>query len=277
MAQPTSAQGRTREEQVNDYGAFVEKFKPKKTTDDCITPPTIYNIVADYVADYYGVDKSRFVRPFWPGADYREFDYPEGCIVVDNPPFSILSKIYEFYFERGIKFFLFAPTLTLLSGRKTIELRENIVCGERVTYENGAVVPTSFAANMGSDIILRTAPDLAAAIRAENDRLQKQGKTELPKYDYPANVTSAALLQKLCKRGVAVEFPRDQCTVIRKLDSQAELGKAIFGAGLLLSDRCAELQAQAQAQAQAQKPAIIWELSERERAIIEGLNGNAKR
>lgn len=28
-----------RQQTINDYDAFVEKFKPKKTTDDCYTPP----------------------------------------------------------------------------------------------------------------------------------------------------------------------------------------------------------------------------------------------
>ena len=28
-----------RQQTIDDYGAFVEKFKPNKTTDDCYTPP----------------------------------------------------------------------------------------------------------------------------------------------------------------------------------------------------------------------------------------------
>ena len=28
-----------RQQTIDDYGSFVEKFKPKKTTDDCYTPP----------------------------------------------------------------------------------------------------------------------------------------------------------------------------------------------------------------------------------------------
>lgn len=28
-----------RQQTIDDYDAFVEKFKPKKTTDDCYTPP----------------------------------------------------------------------------------------------------------------------------------------------------------------------------------------------------------------------------------------------
>ena len=31
------------------YQKFVDKFKPKKTTDDCYTPPNIYEAVKDYV------------------------------------------------------------------------------------------------------------------------------------------------------------------------------------------------------------------------------------
>ena len=30
-----------------DYHAFVQKFKPKKTTDDCYTPDIVYNAVAE--------------------------------------------------------------------------------------------------------------------------------------------------------------------------------------------------------------------------------------
>ena len=31
-----------------DYDGFVEKFKPKKTTDDCYTPPDVYDCVSDW-------------------------------------------------------------------------------------------------------------------------------------------------------------------------------------------------------------------------------------
>lgn len=92
------------------YDEFVEKFKPKKTTDDCYTPPLVYEAVANWVATEYGLDKQNFVRPFYPGGDYKSEDYT-GKIVVDNPPFSILSEIIGFYTERGVRFFLFAPTL----------------------------------------------------------------------------------------------------------------------------------------------------------------------
>lgn len=91
-------------EEGAEYKAFIEKFKPKKTTDDCYTPENIYQVVADYVTETYG-DKQPFVRPFWPDGDYEREEYPEGCAVVDNPPFSILSRIVSFYQRRKIRFF----------------------------------------------------------------------------------------------------------------------------------------------------------------------------
>ena len=74
-----------------DYDGFVEKFKPKKTTDDCYTPEPVYNAVRDWVVEEYGLDASKFVRPFYPNGDYENYDYPDDCVVVDNPPFSILA------------------------------------------------------------------------------------------------------------------------------------------------------------------------------------------
>ena len=45
----------TREEKFNDYAGFVEKFKPKKTTDDCYTPPMVYEAVKDWACRRYGI------------------------------------------------------------------------------------------------------------------------------------------------------------------------------------------------------------------------------
>lgn len=95
-----------------EYQAFCDKFKPKKTTDDCYTPEPVYEAVRDYVCARYGVDPGSIVRPFWPGADYTLADYPEGCTVIDNPPFSILAQIVRFYIRNGVRFFLFIPALT---------------------------------------------------------------------------------------------------------------------------------------------------------------------
>ena len=107
--------GEIREED-EEYQAFLEKFQAKKTTDDCFTPDVVYTAVAEWCATKYGIKRKDMVRPFYPGGDYQKENYPKGAVVVDNPPFSILSQILTFYKENGIKFFLFAPTLTLFSS-----------------------------------------------------------------------------------------------------------------------------------------------------------------
>lgn len=43
----------------NTYEEFVDKFKPKKTTDDCYTPGAIYKAVKDWAIkemDWGGAD-----------------------------------------------------------------------------------------------------------------------------------------------------------------------------------------------------------------------------
>ena len=113
-------------EQINifgdsaDYSAFLDKFKGKKTTDDCYTPPLVYDAVADFVVSEYGRDRADFVRPFYPGGDFETFPYRDGAVVVDNPPFSIITQICKTYNAYGVKYFLFAPYLTnFSSGRLT--------------------------------------------------------------------------------------------------------------------------------------------------------------
>ena len=109
------------------YEDFVEKFKPKKTTDDCYTPPLVYETVKEWACEKYGIQSDKIVRPFYPGEDYEHADYPDGCVVLDNPPFSILSKICEFYLDRNIPFFLFAPSLTAFSGRSIVMRMNHVI------------------------------------------------------------------------------------------------------------------------------------------------------
>lgn len=94
----------------DDYADFTAKFEPKKTTDDCYTPAPVYDAVLGFCRSQGWVKEGTpVVRPFWPGADYTRLEYPDGCVVVDNPPFSIYAQVVRWYLRRGIKFFLFGP------------------------------------------------------------------------------------------------------------------------------------------------------------------------
>lgn len=258
------------------YDEFVEKFKPKLTTDDCMTPPSIYEVVKNWACQKYGIDPEKIARPFWPGGDYERFDYLEGCVVLDNPPFSILSKICAFYLERDIPFFLFAPSLTAFSGKSVVMRTNHIICDADIVYENGAVVRTSFMSSYGGDLVAQTAPDLSAEINREAERLRREKVKCLPKYEYPWHIVTAALLQKYCHHGVDFKIRRSECVRVPRLDEQKDFGKTIFGGGLLLSDEAARRHEEA-ARAAAEKAAAeraaarVWRLSEREKEIVRSL------
>lgn len=85
--------GKSQKGLFNDYEGFVEKFKPKKTTDDCYTPPAVYDYVLQYVADHCDIDGMTVVRPFYPGGDYESLVYPDNCVVIDTRPFRSSLKL----------------------------------------------------------------------------------------------------------------------------------------------------------------------------------------
>jgi hypothetical protein len=267
------------------YEEFVEKFKPKKTTDDCYTPAPVYDCVADWVAEKYELDKETFVRPFYPGGDYENYDYPDGGVVVDNPPFSILSKIVQFYAWKEIKYFLFAPALTcggVLRNNRVYDDACAILTASDITYANGAVVQTSFITNLEKEYCMKTEPELTKRLKDVCDALRREQRRELPKYIYPYYVVSTALAQRYAKYGVEYAIRKEDAIFISGLDAQREYKKEIFGHGLLLSERAAAERAAAESaaaeRAAAERAAAhVWELSEREQRLVEMLTKHGRR
>ena len=278
---------RSRKQVFEDYDGFVEKFKPKKTTDDCYTPPAVYDAILGWLRENVDIEGREIVRPFYPGGDFERFEYPEGCVVVDNPPFSIITKICRWYMAHKIDFFLFAPHLTLFSAR-LIEWT-CIVTSAPIIYENGANVNTDFVSSLFGDIRVMTAPKLRRRIVEACKKDREQNRKQVPKYRYPYNVTSAALLGKIATY-VDFVIRSSECRFISRLDSQSG-GAGIFGGGVLLSNAKAAEKAAAEkaaaekaaAEKAAEKAAaekaaagecesIVWELSDRERRIIEELS-----
>ena len=279
MAQPTKMAGKKTAEVREDYEAFVDKFKDKHTTDDCFTPQPVYDAVLNwlYEHDYISRD-APIVRPFWPNADYTTCDYPEDCVVVDNPPFSIFSEIKRFYLARGIKFFLFVPGLTMLSsGACDITY---IITASQITYANGAKVCTGFATNLPAlaEWVIMTAPDLAKAIKVANT---DEGKVTLPRYSFPRNMIHIAPLNRIAKR-VRICIPRREARRVSNLHGLRRHRKSIFGSGFLVSDRVADIMEQAdkraaaiaaeEAHGRAGGASLQIELSDEERAVVEELN-----
>lgn len=261
-----------RREDMRGYSDFVDKFKRAKPSDECYTPPEIYGVVRDWACHRYGIEPSAIVRPFYPGGDFEHYSYPAGCVVVDNPPFSILSKIIKFYLDHSIRFFLFAPSLTAFGGKETVMRCNHIICTANIIYDNGAIVNTSFVTNLGDDgNVAESAPELSELIEQANVARLRGPKKELPKYKYPDHVLTAARLQYYSSHGVRFKVHRRDCRHISKLDSQAAAGTRIYGGGLLLSDRAAAERVAAERVVAERAGAIEWELSEREKQVIKSL------
>ena len=247
-----------------EYEAFVAKFKAKHSSDDTFTPPNIYETVRDWAVSRYGIAKgTAIVRPFWPGGDYTLADYPNGCVVIDNPPFSILAKIVKYYNERGIRFFLFAPGLSSLAmcrDGKTAFVSAHITLTFENGVENGAKVNNSFVTNMEPpDVLAVTASDLFDALNAINATNEKKHKRKVTKLALPTELVTAANLGYLTVHHTPFTVRRSDATFVRKLDNYAA---DIFGGGFLLSPRAAAERAAAERAA-----AKRIELSDRERAL----------
>ena len=250
-----------------EYQEFLEKYKPKKTTDDCYTPDIVYDAVADWVANQYNVSRANFKRPFYPGGDYQNEQYLPTDIVVDNPPFSIMSQILKFYHERGIRFFLFGPHLTLFSSSCAIYCTA-LPIGVTVTYANGANINTSFLTNLEDrSIRVRSEPRLYAAVKKANEENLKNLRKELPKYFYDHHIITSSIFSPFSRLGIDFSVPVAESMPIDQLDSQRESGKAIFGKGFIVSDRVFAEREKAE-----REKVERWELSDREKEIIEKLN-----
>ena len=250
-----------------EYAAFIDKFKPKKTTDDCYTPHNIMDAVTEWAVKEYHLEGKKIVRPFWPGGDYENEDYPDDCVVIDNPPFSILSQICKFYNSRGIGYFLFAPALTLFSTNAG--QCNYVIADAHITYLNGAVVSTGFVTNFGDYRIILD-PDLCRILKEENAKNTKP-ENQLPKYDYPDNVVTGATLNKIVKQGIGLRIKKGEAIFTRSLDHQKQIKKVIYGGGFLLSEKAAAEKAAAEKAAAEKAAATKWKLSDRELDIIRGM------
>lgn len=260
-----------------EYESFVEKFKAKHSSDDTFTPKNIYETVRDWAVRRYGIKPGTpIVRPFWPGSDYTKADYPTGCVVIDNPPFSILSKIVAFYNARGVRFFLFVPTLTSIAhcrDGKTAFVTTNI----NICFENGAHVNTSFLTNMEPpDVLATTASDLFDALYSVNTDNEKRTKRKVTKLTFPDELITGARMGYLTVNHVPFTVRRADAVFVRRLDNYSE---TIFGGGFLLSPRAAAERAAAK-RAAAERAAAEGaadhkiELSDREKEIIRSICPN---
>lgn len=253
----------------DNYEDFVEKFKSKLTTDDCYTPSAVYGVVLAWCARTFDLLNAKIERPFFPGGDYQKYDYKENSVVIDNPPFSILSDIRRWYNEKGIKYFLFAPHLTCI-GHDIGDTK--VITYSNIIYHNKARIRTSFVTNMFEGVAIMTAPELALSLE---EAIAISNPTEkFPKYSYPRNVVTVSDMAKIA---LTAEFRvmNHEAMEYSTLDSQRPKKKSIFGRGYLVTDRVAdrleELKERRVRKEREDDLITEWQISDRERELIKTL------
>ena len=143
--------------------------------DEFYTPKRVYEVVKNWAVKRYGLEGREIIRPFYKGGDYKRANYPKGCVVIDNPPFSIGAQIVDFYLEKGIDFFLFCQTqkgIDLLNARE--DKISFIASGAKVKYDNqDNGIATSFITNLEKEQLLIVACDLTEEIKCANTNIQE--------------------------------------------------------------------------------------------------------
>ena len=256
----------------HDYESFIKKFSDNpKTTDDCYTPHDVYEAVVAYVDSIYPLKGKQILRPFFPGGDYENADYPDDGVVIDNPPFSMFTQICKFYSKRHIPFFLFGPGMTIFSVLKYCSV---VIINHSITFSNGAKVRINFATNLIGDTMVTTAVSLNEAIGHCPSQNQK---ANLPKYRYPEELISVSDFQTIAIGDADFSLSRQEAVSVKNLDLHPNK-KGLFGNHLLVSKAAAAKAAAAKAaaaKAAAAKAAaakvIPIELSKREQELVKHL------
>ena len=245
-----------------DYESFISKFTENpKTTDECWTPQDVYEAVVKYVGEITDLTDKVILRPFYPGGDYINAEYPENGVVIDNPPFSMFTSICAFYAQSGIPFFLFGPGLTIASCCRYCTA---VIVSSQIKFTNGAIIKCNFATNLMGDVIMTTSIRLDELIR---HCPSQTAKAKLPKYCYPDEVLSVSDFQTMAKGFEDFSVLRNEVHIIKDLDRFPKKG-GLFGDHLLVTKAAA-------VKAAAVKVQHIG-LSEREQKTIERMEQRKK-
>lgn len=210
------------------YEEFMAKFQnTAKNTDDCYTPKEVYNVILNWVVKRYNLgDDVQIIRPFYPGGDYENEDYPENCVVVDNPPFSMSKKINQFYHDRGIRYFLFAQCATVFNACP--EGDSVVYASHHIKYDNGARIATAFVTNLERGHIVLS-PALSDAIHRFTSK--NRADSSIPRKVYrPPNLVSSISFQKyvrFCKNDTTIPFHGGVPSTIEDF---------VFGGSTIVSD-----------------------------------------
>lgn len=131
---------------------------------------TIRNCVKNHVLSTYSSTLSGYtaIEPFYNGDDYTAIDYTNK-VVVDEPPFSQIMDILNYYRTNGVYFFLYIPALCDII-ELTRHSRTLIDTSVTLIKQNDVTTFTSFITNLEpSNVKLKTYPIFRENLINAND------------------------------------------------------------------------------------------------------------
>lgn len=252
------------------YKYCVTNGRNINTLDECYTSPEVYDTMLNYAIDRYNSQGKHIVRPFIPGGDYQKYVYGENDVVIDNPPFSMTTKIAKWYINHGIPFFLFINGLYAVSLSRGLHGKATVIAtnANASFYHkpNNKVVKLGFVTNLEpKNIVLRGDVTLTGKL---NDLVKKKA---LNKYQYPENMITNSDVLAAIRRGVELQLTTNNCLFEDNLDYNKEHKLTdVHGGCYLVDDNVYNEYKSAMEKVPPHTHHVT--LSEREKVIIEKLN-----
>lgn len=209
---------------AEEYFEWLGKFEKKYTTDECYTPPAVYENIKNYVVKFFGLEDKTIERPFYPNGDFKKAaeSYDENSVVIDNPPFSRAVEILTYYNSNKISYFLFANLKTFLGLIKT---GASIwFAPVTIEYSKGINVATAFVTNLEEEQCIRLNPDLV---------IRSTARKKEP-LNYPMNVYNFSHFSRLCRLGLNEVIAVNPAMVRTHIMHPTRGRVSIFGSGVEL-------------------------------------------
>lgn len=252
------------------YKYCITNGRNINTQDECYTPPEVYDTVLEYAVERYQLQGKHIVRPFVPGGNYQQYVYDKNDVVIDNPPFSMRTKITKWYINHGIPFFLFINGIYGVSLSRGLHGKATVIVtnADASFYHkpNNKTIKLGFVTNLEPEnIVLRGDVALTNKLNA----LVK--KKALNKYQYPENMITNSDVLAAIRRGVELQLTTNNCLFKYNLDYHKEHKLSGVKGGCYLVDDNVYNEYKA---AMEKVPPYTHHvtLSKREKAIIEKLN-----
>lgn len=257
------------------YKYCVTNGRNINSTDECYTPPVVYDTVLDYAVERYQLQGKHIVRPFIPGGDYQKYVYDENDVVIDNPPFSITTKIAKWYIDHNIPFFLFVNGLYGVSLSRGLHGKATVIMtNANVSFYNKGTekrIKLGFVTNLEpKNIIIRGDATLTNKLNGLVD------KKSFKRFHYPDNFLKNNDILAALQRNAELRLTTDNCLFEDNLDYHKAQTHAtsqrveVFGGGYLVNDK---LYAEFKESLKHDLPNTYRvTLSTREQKLIEKLN-----